>query len=450
YDTLVTLDKDLKIQPDLATSWDQPDPKTYIFHLRSGVKFQDGTDFNADAVKFSLDRYRTTATSPRASELVDVASVDVVDPMTVKVTMKNASAPFLATLVDRSGMITSPAATQAGGDNFTRAPMKAGTGPFQFVEWQGGDHITLEKNPNYWKKDASGGALPYADKVTYRFFPDASVRLTNLKTGDQDIQYRIDPKDVADVKNNPDIVFNQAPGLAWDGLTLNVKQAPFDNKEVRQAFAYAIDRPTIVKNVFFNVYSEAQYPISPALSAYYDPSLKPYTRDVNKAKALLAQAGASNVTFSLDTTNTPATIQVSQLIKDELAEAGITVNINLLEFTKQIDTASKHMFQASAFGWSGRVDPDGDISYSHLHTGGGNNYGQYSNPQVDDLLDKARVAQTPEDRKPLYLQAMKTVTDDSPIIYLDFQPAFEIHRKNVQGYSFIPDGMIHLEGVWLS
>ncbi|HEU0167483.1 MAG TPA: ABC transporter substrate-binding protein, partial [Chloroflexota bacterium] len=128
FDTLVTLDKDLKLQPDLATSWDQPDPKTYIFHLRSGVKFQDGTDFNADAVKFSLDRYRNTATSPRASELADVAAVDVVDPMTVKVTMKNASAPFLATLVDRSGMITSPAATQAGADNFTRAPMKAGTG----------------------------------------------------------------------------------------------------------------------------------------------------------------------------------------------------------------------------------------------------------------------------------------------------------------------------------
>lgn len=448
YDSLVAIDKDLKIVPALADSWDQPDPATYIFHLHKGVKFQDGTDFNADAVKFNLDRYRTTASSPRKAELSDIKSVDVVDPLTVKVSLNGPSAPFLANLVDRAGMMASPAAVQKGGDGYTLSPIGGGTGAFSFVEWVKGDHLTLQKNPSYWKKDAAGTALPYADKVTYRFFADENVRLTNLKTGDEDIIYRLPEKDVADAKQNKDIVYKDAPGLAWFGIQLNVKQAPFDEKKVRQAFAYAIDRDQIIKTVFFGVDSVAQIPMSPSVWAY-DPTFKPYTRDVAKAKSLLAEAGKTNVTFTLDVTNTPANIQEAQLIKDELAEAGMTVNIALFEFAKQIDKASKHDFQASAFGWSGRIDPDGEISYGHIHTDGGFNYAQYSNKDVDDLLDKARAATTQDARKPLYQQLMKVVADDVPWIYINFQPAWELHGTKVQNYNFIADGIIRLEGVWL-
>jgi peptide/nickel transport system substrate-binding protein len=448
YDSLVAIDKDLKIIPALAESWDTPDPQTYVFHLRKGVKFHDGTDMNAGAVKFSLDRNRNTDTSPRKAELSDVTAVDVVDPSTVKVTLKGPSSPFLATLVDRAGMIVSPDAVKKGGEDFTRNPIGAGTGAFKFVEWVKGDHITLEKNASYWKTDAAGTKLPYADKVTYRFFPDENVRLTNLKTGDMDVIYRMPEKDVADLKQNKDVVYKDAPGLAWFGIQLNGKQAPFEDKKVRQAFAWAIDREQIVKTVFFDVDKVAQVPISPSLWAA-DPSFKPYTRDINKAKQLLSEAGKANVSFTLDVTNAPRDIQEAQLVKDELAEAGMTVNINLVEFTKQIDKATKHDFQASQFGWSGRIDPDGDISYAHIHTGGGLNYAQYSNKQVDDLLDQGRRAQSQDERKKIYLDLLKTVADDVPWVYIYYQPAWELHGTKVQNYTLVPDAIIRLEGVWL-
>lgn len=449
FDSLVALDKDLKIVPALAESWDTPDPQTYVFHLKKGVKFHDGTDMNAEAVKFSLDRNRTTDTSPRKSELSDVTAVDVVDASTVKVSLKGPSAPFLATLVDRAGMIVSPDAVKKGGDDFTRNPAGGGTGAFKFVEWVKGDHITLEKNASYWKSDASGTKLPYADKVTYRFFPDQNVRLTNLKTGDQDIIYRMAEKDVADVKQNKDVVYKDAAGLAWFGIVLNTKKAPFDDKNVRLAFNYAVDRPQILKTVFFDVDGEAQTPLPPTISWAYDAGVaKPYSHDVAKAKQLLADAGKSNVSFTLDVTNTPQDIQEAQLIKDELAEAGMTVTLNVLEFTKQIDTASKHDFQASQFGWSGRIDPDGEI-YAHVYTNAGFNYGQYSNKDLDDLLDKARRAPSQDERKQLYSQAIKTIAQDAPRVWINFQPVWELHTNKVQNYSFIGDAIIRLEGVWL-
>ncbi|HLQ35212.1 MAG TPA: ABC transporter substrate-binding protein [Chloroflexota bacterium] len=449
YDSLVAIDKDLKIVPALADSWDQSDPATYVFHLRKGVKFHDGADFSAEAVKFSLDRNRNTDTSPRKAELSDVASVDVVDPATVKVTLKGPSAPFLATLVDRAGMIVSPDAVKKGGEDFTRNPAGGGTGAFKFVEWAKGDHITLEKNPNYWKSDASGNKLPYTDKVTYRFFPDQNVRLTNLKTGDQDVIYRLAEKDVADAKQNPDVVYKDAPGLAWAGLIFNTKRPPFDDKNVRLAVNYAIDRPQILKTVFFNVDAEAQNPMTPAISWAYDASVaKPFSHDVNKAKQLLSEAGKSNVSFTLDVSNNPQDIQEAQLIKDELAEAGMAVNLNVLEFTKQIDQASKHDFQVSQFGWSGRIDPDGEV-YNHVHSTGGMNYGQYSNKELDDLLDKARRAQTQDERQQLYSQAMKILAQDAPRAWINFQPAWGLYTKKVQNYDFVGDAIIRLEGVWL-
>ena len=157
YDSLVAIDVNAQIIPALAEKWETPDPKTYILHLRQGVKFHDGTDFNGDAVKFNLNRYLTDPKSLRKSEIDTISSVDVMDPYTVKITLKSAFAPLLATLVDRAGMMLSPTAVQAlGPDGVVQKPVGAGTGAFKFVEWVKNDHITVTRNPNYWKKDASG------------------------------------------------------------------------------------------------------------------------------------------------------------------------------------------------------------------------------------------------------------------------------------------------------
>ncbi len=450
YDSLVAIGPDLKIVPDLADSWDTSDPKAIVFKLHQGVKFQDGTDFDANAVKFNIDRILNTASSPRNSEIASVASVDVVDQYTVKFNLTQPFAPLLATLVDRAGMMLSPAAIQKAGDSLTTAPVGAGTGPFRFVEWQQDDHLTLERNPNYWKKDANGDPLPYLDKLVYKIIPDENNRLNNLKTGDVDIAQRPPAKDIAAVKKDSAFVYKDTPALEFDGVELNVATEPFNNKALRQAVAYAIDRDAIVQTVFYGLGVVSNGPISPPLPPY-DANYKPYTRDVNKAKSLLAAGGKPNG-FSFDlliTSNSPQQEQQAELIKDELKEIGVTVNIVPEEFTKLVDDTQTHHFTASILGWSGRIDPDGN-TYNHFHTGGGFNDPQYSNQQVDALLDQARASYQAEQRNTLYRQINQLVTDDAPWIFIYHPVTIELHTPKVKGFVLIADGIQRYATVWKS
>lgn len=448
YDSLVTVGADLKIAPGLADSWDTSDPNAIVFKLHPGVKFQDGTDFNADAVKFNIDRILKAEASPRKSEIASVASVDVVDPLTVKFNLKSPFAPLLATLVDRAGMMVSPAAVQKYGDDLTLTPIGAGTGPFKFVEWKQDDHVTLERNPDYWKTAANGDKLPYLDKLVYRIIVDENARLNNLKTGDVDVAQLPPAKDVAAVKKDPSFFFNSVPSLNFNGIELNTAAEPFNNKALRQAVAYAIDRDQILQTVLFGVGVTSNGPISPPMPAY-DQSFKPYTHDVTKAKAKLAEGGKpSGFTFNLLlTAGSPAGQQEAELVKDELKDAGITANLMPEEFTKLVDDAQKHNFQAAFIGWSGRIDPDGN-TYNHFHTGGGFNDPQYSNKQVDDLLDQARATYDADKRTSIYKQINQLVVDDAPWIFINHGLSIELHTPKVKGFVDIADGIQRYATVW--
>jgi len=448
YDSLVQVGPDLKIAPDLADSWDTSDPKAIVFKLHPGVKFQDGTDFNATAVKFNIDRILASDTSPRKSEISSVASVDVVDPLTVKVNLKAPFAPLLATLVDRAGMMVSPAAVQKYGDDLTTAPIGAGTGPFRFVEWKQDDHVTLERNPDYWKTAANGDKLPYIDKLTYRIIVDENARLNNLKTGDVDIAQRPPSKDNAAIKKDSSFVYKETPSLDFNGIELNSSSEPFNNKALRQAVAFAIDRDQILQTVGFGVGVVSNGPISPPMAAF-DPSYKPYTRDIVKAKAKLTEGGKpSGFTFNLIITGgSPATQQQGELLKDELKDAGITVNLVPEEFTKLVDDTAKHTFQAALLGWSGRIDPDGN-TYNHFHTGGGNNDGQYSSAQVDSLLDQGRATYDTDKRTALYKQVNQVIVDDAPWIFINHGLAIELHSPKVKGFVNIADAIQRYATVW--
>jgi peptide/nickel transport system substrate-binding protein len=448
YDSLVQIGPDLKIQPDLADSWDTSDPKAVVFKLHPGIKFQDGTDFNAAAVKFNIDRILNTPSSPRLSELSSVASVDVVDTLTVRFNLKAPFAPLLAQLVDRAGMILSPTAIQKNGDNNTLAPVGAGTGPFQFVEWKPGDHITLQRNPNYWKMGVDGKPLPYLDQIVFRIITDENQRLNNLKTGDVDFCYLPPAKDVAAIKKDSSFVYKDTPSLAYNGFELNTATDPFSNKLLRQAVAYAIDRDTILQTVFFGLGAVATGPVSPPLWAF-DPSFVPYTHDVNKAKALLAQAGKPNG-FSFDlliTANSPQVQQEAELIKDELNDASITVNLVPEQFPQLVSDAQNHKFQAALEGWSGRIDPDGNM-YNQFHTGGGNNDMQYSVPQVDQLLDQARTTFDQNQRATLYKQANQIIAQDAPWVFINYGVATELHSPKVKNYTLIADNIQRWAAVW--
>lgn len=449
YDSLVAIDTNLKIIPALAEKWETPDPKTYIFSLRKDVKFHDGTDFNADAVKFNIERYLNDKKSRRASEINSIQTVEVMDPYTVKFNLKAPFAPLLANLVDRAGMMLSPKAVQAGGEDFTRKPLGAGTGPFKFVEFVVSDHITVERNPTYWKKDASGTQLPYLDKIVWRIITDETVRLTNMKTGDLEATYLIPPKDVASLKNASDLVYREAPGLSFESFEFNTQKEPFNKKELRQAVAELMDRDQINKTVYFGVLQPGFGPIPPSSWAF-DASLKPFTVNVAKAKEYLKAGGKPDgFTFEyLGASGSPLTVQLLQLVKDQVAKAGITMTIQLEDGAKAANDTQAGAFQASGYGWSGCIDPDGNI-YNQIHTGGSLADTKYSNPQVDDLLDKARSTTDQAQRKDLYQQAQKLFVEEAPFAFYGFQPAQLLTRPNVQGMQIYADYIMRFHEVWL-
>ncbi|MGI8689998.1 MAG: ABC transporter substrate-binding protein [Thermomicrobiales bacterium] len=449
YDSLVAIDKDLKIIPSLAESWQTPDPKTYIFKLRQGVKYHDGTDFNADSVKWNIERYLTDKNSRRGPEIGSIQTVEVMDPYTVKFNLKAVFAPLLANLVDRAGMMVSQKAVEAGGADFSRKPVGAGTGAFTFVEWVKDDHITLARNPNYWKKDASGTQLPYLDKVTIRPIVDETVALTNVKTGDIDIGYVVPAKDYATVKAGKDLVLQETPGLGYQSIVINVQAEPFNKKEFRQAFAEALDRDQILKTVYFGTGQAAYGPIPPPSWAF-DQTFKPYGANIAKAKEYL-KAGGKPDGFTCEmkiTAGSPTTTQLAQLMKDQVAKAGIIMNLVQLDFPTLVADTQARKYQANLVGWSGRIDPDGNI-YNMLHTGAAGNDSQYSNPQADDLMEKARAAADQGQRKDSYQQLQKIVVDDAPLIYYRFPISFMLSRPNVQGMQLYADQIMRFEAGWL-
>lgn len=449
YDTLVAVDAKNNIIPDLASSWSFPSPTTVLFTLRSGIQFQDGTPFNADAVVTNMNRILTTATSPRHSELATVTSVQAVDPTHVQFTLSKPFSPLLATLTDRAGMILSPAAIQSEGAQLANAPTKAGTGPFMFTTWVKGDHLTLSRNPHYWQKDSAGTTLPYLNTVTYHPITNESVMYTNLQTSTINVAMALAPTDTQAAKSNPNLVYNQIPGLSFFGFMLNTKAAPLDNVHVRRAIEWGVNRQEIVTSVLDNIGVVAQGPISPSSWAY-SASIAPYTYNTSNAKAELQQAGLSSASFTLlVASGSPLNAQEAQFIQQELQPAGITVNIKQETFATILSDTAAFNYQAALIGWSGRPDPDGNL-YSWFHTGGGLNDMQYSNPQVDALLADARASSDQAKRTQDYQQAEQLMLQDAPYVFINHGVSIQATTKNVQNFALLPTGIMVFTQTYLS
>ena len=446
FDSLVRLGADLNPAPGLAKSWEQSDPKTVVFKLQSGVKYHDGEPFNAASVKANVERMKSHPKSLRKGELDDITSVDVVDDLTVKFNLKGPSSPLLSLLTDRAGMMVSTKAAEAAGDDFARKPV--GCGPFKFVEWIKDDHMTLRKWEQHWEKDADGVQLPYLDEVIIKPIPDGTQRLTAVRTGTVDMIDTPPSKDMPALKTGTELKYSEVPGLAYRYIQINVKKPPLDNKAFRQAIAWSIDREAINKAVFFNV-GQVGYQAIPPSSFAFDPDFKPYTpRDVAKAKALLAESGVTDPKFTGMVPNTPEDKQLAEVFKEQMADVGITLEIELLEGTVLGDRALKREYMASINGWSGRPDPDGNV-FNFFHSKGAQNRSDYLNPEVDKLLEAARTTYDNAERKKFYSQANVLILDDSPIVFSQHRPEVKVMSQKVQGFVHVPDGMMRLWNVWL-
>ncbi|MCC6314507.1 MAG: peptide ABC transporter substrate-binding protein [Thermomicrobiales bacterium] len=442
YDPLVTLAEDLSIQPGLAESWEAPDPTTYVFHLREGVTFHDGTAFDAAAVKVNFDRMMDPELkSLRRGDVAGIESVEVVDPLTVTLHLAEPNSALLATLTDRAGMMISPAAIEQFGEELARNPV--GTGPFKFVEWQKDDSLHLERNTDYWMD-----GLPHLDEIRYRVILDDSVRIAALKNHEIDMVDYVPPKFVADTRADANLQTIDIPSLAVWFIWLNTTAPPFDNKALREAFASAIDIAPIVERIYLGIGKPANGPISPASWAYAkDVPVRP--RDLDFARAKLAEGGMPDgFACAFKTEPTPSNLQVSQIVQAMVAEVGITMDIIQVDTATQIaDTVAKN-FEATWSQWSGRPDPDGN-TYQHFHVNGGMNYGGYDNPEVNELLDQGRVVSDRDERTKIYGRVTEILQEECPAVFVWHPDEPKAMATNVQGFPPVPDGMMRFATVSL-
>jgi peptide/nickel transport system substrate-binding protein len=444
-DKLVDATPDLKIVPQLVTEWKwSDDALTLTMKLRTDVTFHDGTHFDAEAVKFNLDRARSLPDSMRKSEVASIESVAAVDPMTVAIKLKSPDATLLAQFADRAGMMLSPKASAAGevGAN------PVCSGPYKFVSRVQNDRIVVERNADYWNKGAY-----HFDRIVFLSIPDTTVRFANLRSGDLDLIERMAASDMNAAAADAKLTVLSTPGLGYMGIDFNTtngeraKTPVGQDARLRQAFAAAIDRAVINEAVFEGLYTPGAQPFPPT-SPYHVKQEVP-SRDVEKAKALLKEAGAATpIKIEFKVANNPVSQQVAQIVQAMTAEAGFEVNLLATEYATLLKEMQQGNFQVSLRAWSGRIDPDGNIH--QFQTCKGNlNDGRYCNAELDKLLNDARTVNDEATRRAKYTAAVSILQKDYPTIYLYFEPRIFAMTKKLQGLVAHPDGMIRFAGLKL-
>lgn len=449
YDSLFMYDRNNQIQPELVSSYAYKTPTDLDLKLHTGITFADGTPLNADAVIFNINRFINDKASPRYTDVADITKLQKISDSELEIHLKNPFAPFLGVLTGDVGYVLSPKAVQALGKNLGNTPTNAGSGPFLFVEWIKGDHLTLKANPHYWRKDAQGNALPYLASIRYRTITNGSVMFTNLETGAINVATGIAPNDVASVKSNPSLIYKQVSSPGFGSLFLNLGVSPFNNIHVRRAIAWGINRQEIIDHVFAGLGTPALGPIAQVNWAY-NKNINSFTFNQTKAKAELAQSGLSNVSFTLLTQSaSPTALQEAQFIQSELKDVGITVNITQETFTQEVTDVQQFKYQSASIGWTGGLDPDNDV-YLLFTSNGGFNYTKYSNPQVDKLLNEGRTTVDQAKRLPLYRQAEQLIVQDVPFIFINHPVVAQETTKNVQHYFLSPGGVLQFADVYMS
>jgi len=431
FDTLVEPDANLEMRPALAQSWSvSPDQLTWSFQLRKGVTFQDGSPFTADDVVYSYRRIIDEKLS-NVDKFSAVTDVSAPSPDTVLIRVEQPTPNLLTNLGGFKGMAIVQRKNVESGQIATHP---VGTGPFAFASQKSGDSITLTANPNYW------GGRPKVPGVTFRFISEPSTALSALQAGEIDWTDSIPTQRVAQLKNDDSIKLAVTPSNDYWYLALNEARGPWKDPRVRQAIAYAIDRKAIVQATSYGTASANQLAI-PDGNPWYTPYEK-YRYDINEAKSLLAEAGASPKNMDmLVTSEYPETVTAAQVIADNLKPLGITVNIRTVDFATWLDEQNTGNFDMLMMGWLGNIDPD-DFYYAQHHTDGSSNAQKFSNPDVDRLLDAGRVEVNHQARQQDYAKAATIIADQVSYIYLYNPSVIQAWATNLSGYEARRDGAI--------
>lgn len=432
YEGLTAIDHDLHVVPALAASWTiAPDGRTYVFRLRDGARFHDGTPVTPADVIASLARVRDPKTgSPFASRFGMVANAEADGANGVRLTLSAPSAPLLAQLAT---LAIVPSAATSGKIDLSRNP--DGTGPFKFHEWVPNTLIALDRNEAYWNS-----ALPKLAGLRYNLVPEAATRQLGIAGGTYQLLPSLDAATAAQLAHAPGVTVQSTQDLAYSLIGLNTAKPPFDKPEVRQALDYAIDRGQIVQAVYFGKAAPAG-PLSPALKDWVLPvsAFPCYAPDPGRAKALLAQAGISlplKVTLNV-LGNVQQVVDIAQVVQAQARDAGFEFTLNVQEAGRFIQDWRSGNFQAFASLNSGGPDPD-DYFGRAFQTGGATNVYHYSNPQLDHLLTEARETSDATRRKALYDEAQRILACTGPVVHLAYGTLFSAQREDLTGFVINP------------
>ena len=445
-DPLVGKDKDLKIVPLLAESWDRPDPLTWRFKLRRGVKFHNGEDVTAQAVKATLDvmidpelakTKRVQVSSIIRGNFRTVERVDAPDPYTVLIKTKT---PYRPMLLGLAQLGIAPISALDGAEAYIAHPV--GAGPYKFVEYVPGSRLVLEANASYW------GAKPTFKRVTVRIIPENATRVAALQTGEVLAIYNVPPDAIDRLRANKDLVVQDTLTTRYNYLYLQNDRPPFNDKRVRLAINYALDKNQITRVIFKGLAKPASAPMGPA-TAFFDKALKPYPFDVAKAKALLAEAGYPNGLKFVMGTPFGRFIndrQVAEAAVGQLAKAGFTVDLRVEEWGTSLANLMARKYDAMFGAYGGSTDPDYMLSW--LFTAKTSVVG-FNKPEVEALLMEGLQATDDAAARKVYERIQKIVWDDVPLGFLYFQPDIVAFNKRLKSFGPRVDEYVDVRGARL-
>lgn len=446
YETLFDIDGKGQAIPFLAESFTvSDDVKTYRVKLRANVKFHDGTAFDAAAVVANLERTRNPANGCRCLNFVQqIVDVKVIDPLMVEFVLETPNAAFPTILADAPGIMVSPAAFKA--DPKTIGTNPVGTGPFKFVEWIRGSRFVMARNSDYWRP-----GLPYLDQVVLRGIQNTETLQAAFLSGQSDIIIQPSFQFVAQVKKDKKYIVLQPGGFGYDGVYMNLSEAPFNDQRVRQAVAQSIDRELLRKTLMFGIPQLAYGPFGPGMTVFQPvPNYPKY--DIAKAKELIAAYGKP-VSFTLQYNNAPATQRLAQSLQEMWGQVGMKVDLQPVDQNRIVQNMSSKQFVASLYRFTGRADPHIN-TFPFFHSQFADvtpsaNYGHYKNPKIDELLDKGVSTVDPAKRKEIYGEVAKILAEDLPYAYLFYVADNIVITRRVKGLAEVPDGLVRFGDIWL-
>jgi peptide/nickel transport system substrate-binding protein len=438
FNGLVAINPDFSPVPDLAEKWDNPDPRTWVFHLRPGVRFHDGSELTANDVKYTYESVLDQAfNSPVRAFYLSVDKVDATDKNTLTFTLKSPFAPFLSYM--DLGIVPQASGTKP---DFGNKPI--GTGPYKVDTWNTGDSIDLSAFDNFY------GGRANLDRVRLKVVPDNSARVVALESGDLDfVQSPLSPQDVSRVQSGGKLKVDRTPAAGYTYVNLNTADPILSDKKVRQALSHLVNKQQIIDTIYKGIGKPANGPIVPGMWAY-SPDIPSYDYSPDKAKQLLDEAGWNAGSDGVRTkdgqklslvvrthSEDPDRKQLIQVLQSEFQNVGIDASTNTVEFPAFFQDVQDGKYQVGVIGWLNLSDPD-RATFRQFTIDGPANYGKYKNDQVDSLLKEARTTLDQNTAKGLYTNAVKQIVDDAPYIFVQYQEYIGMYTPRLQGFVINP------------